>query len=289
MMAAALTAPDRLRRSLLIVQSAPAGEPHFVITLSQHTAFAAAMARVFGNDAFEPPSPRAEMLYVIEHHDQGWAEFDERPQWDPETGLPYHLGETPRETALATAVRSPELNEAHHPYCGLLSSMHIWGLYMGRYGLSEGTRLLEGVPAEYRARFEAMLDGQLERQARLKAVLAADPATAGWIEERKLFQNYKQLQFFDTLTLYFQCTRATDRGPAEFLHVPKSAEEDVTVAVTPMDADTYRFSPFPWSEDGVEVSFEGRYFTPDPDATGAERYRTLRNAATETQTVRFVA
>lgn len=288
-MAAALTAPDRLRRSPLIVQSAPAGEPHFVITLGQHTAFAAAMARVFGNDAFEPPSPRAEMLYVIEHHDQGWAEFDERPQWDPETGLPYHLGDTPRETALATAVRSPELNEAHHPYCGLIASMHIWGLYMGRYGLSEGTRLLEGVPADYRARFEAMLDGQLERQDRLKAELAASPQTAAWIEDATLFQNYKQLQFFDTLALYFQCAHAGAREPANFNHVPKSATKDVTVAVEPVDDDRYRFTPFPWSEDGAVVSFDGRYVTPQVEASDEVRTRTLHEAPTERQSVRFVA
>lgn len=273
----------------MIVQTAPAGKPHFVIRLSEHTAFAGAMARAFGNDMFEPISPAAEMLYVIEHHDQGWAPFDERPQWDPETGLPYHLGNTPRETALATAKRSPELNEAHHPYCGLLASMHIWGLYMGRYGLSEEMHSLDDVPAEYRARFEVMLDGQLARQERLKAALAADPETAGWVEEKKLFQNYKLLQFFDGLTLYFQCTHAAARGSATFRHVPKNAEEDVIVSVEPVDAIAYRFSPFPWTEDGTELSFEGRYFTPDPDATGAERSRTLRNAPTETQTVRFVA
>ncbi|MDH3235477.1 MAG: DUF3891 family protein [Alphaproteobacteria bacterium] len=272
----------------MIVQSAPAGEPHFVIKMTEHTAFAGAMARIFGNDVFEPVSPREEMLYVIDHHDQGWAEFDAAPLCDTETLIPYHLTSTPREITLATAVRSPDFNEAHHPYCGLLSSMHIWGLYNGRYGFSDKV-LLTDVPEEYRARFDAMLEGQLNRQNRLKATLAADPKTAGWIDEALLFQNYKQLQFFDTLALYFNCAHAGERRPADFLHVPKTADEDVTVTVEPVGDDAYRFSPFPWSQDGEEVSFEGRYVSPSRDTSEQELASLMRDTPTAWQTARFVA
>ena len=55
---------------------------------------------------------------------------------DDATGLPYNLVETPAEHITVTSRRSPEFNERHHAYCGLLSSMHSWGLYNGRYGLS---------------------------------------------------------------------------------------------------------------------------------------------------------
>ncbi|HUT51666.1 MAG TPA: DUF3891 family protein [Alphaproteobacteria bacterium] len=272
----------------MIVQTAPAGEPQFVIKMTEHTAFAGAMARIFGNDTFEPVSPREEMLYVIDHHDQGWAEFDAAPLCDTETLIPYHLTSTPREITLATAVRSPDFNEAHHPYCGLISSMHIWGLYNGRYGFSDHV-LLNDVPEDYRARFDKMLDGQLERQARLKAILAANPGTAGWIEDAPLFQGYKQLQLFDTLALYFNCAQAGERRPADFRHVPRTADEDVTVTVEPVGDETYRFSPFPWSQDGADLSFEGRYLSPSPDATEQELMSLMRDTTIEKQTVRFVA
>jgi Protein of unknown function (DUF3891) len=271
----------------MIVQSAPPGEPRFVIKLAEHTAFAGALARAFGNDAFEPVRAREEMLYVIDHHDDGWAEFDDAPQCDPATGLPYHLTDTPRAIALATAMRSPELNEAHHPFCGLLSSMHIWGLYNGRYGYSDKV-LVSDIPMAYRARFDAMLDGQLQRQARLKAQLAGDPATSEWVEDAALFQSYKQLQFFDTLALYFNCTHEGARCRADFRHVPQSAEEDVTVTAEPAGDGRYRFKPFPWARDGIEVSFEGRYVAPDRAATEVELSQALGRAKTETQTVRFV-
>ena len=272
----------------MIVQSAPEGQPRFVIKMTEHTAFAGQLARAFGNDRFEPVSPRNEMLYVIDHHDQGWVEWDEAPELHPETRLPYHLIHTPRPITLRTGIGSPDFNERQHPYCGLLSSMHIWGLYNGRYGFSDQV-LLSGIPEEHRAAFDEMLAGQLERQARLKATLAADPKTAAWVEDPHLFQNYKQLQFFDTLALYFHCNHEGERGETHFLHVPMSEDADTTVTIRRLDADTYGFSPFPFGEDGVELSFDGRYLTPFPEGHEPDLTSVMRETPVEQQAVRFVA
>jgi hypothetical protein len=269
----------------MIVQTAPANEPRFVIKMAEHTAFAGALARAFGNDRFEAVSPLDEMLYVIDHHDHGWFDFDEAPGRDPETGLPWNLVGTPREILLETGKRSPAFNSRHSAYAGLLSSMHIWGLYNGRYGYSEQV-LLNKIPGEFRADYDKMLDAQLSHQAALKEVLTADPETANWIEEGHLYQNYKQLQFFDTLALYFNCTGAAERKTADFTHVPMSATEDVTVTVTPVDADTYTFSPHPFCEPEVTVGFAGRYMTPTVD--DRELSNAMADPTTEQQ-VRLVA
>lgn len=273
----------------MIVQSAPAGAPNFVMRMSEHTAFAGQLARAFGNDRFEPLSPYDEMLFVVDHHDEGWVEFDARPRVDPATGLPYHLTATPRDIAIQTGDRSADFNEAHHPYCGLLSSMHIWGLYNGRYGYSDQV-LLGMVPAEWRPRYDAMLDAQLARQARLKETLSHDPVTAGWIDEAHLFQNYKQLQFFDTLSLYFHCTHDGARGDAAFTHVPRSADEDVTVAVARVEPGVYSFDPYPWREDRLVVTFGGRYLAPGTGTgTEAESGAAMMRAAPDAeQAVTFV-
>ncbi|MFT4562134.1 MAG: hypothetical protein ACI9BW_001878, partial [Gammaproteobacteria bacterium] len=74
----------------MIVQSAPQGSKHFVITMDQHTAFSAQLAEAFGNERFEPVEPRSLMLHVIEHHDAGWRDLDAAALRDPETGLPYN-------------------------------------------------------------------------------------------------------------------------------------------------------------------------------------------------------
>lgn len=270
----------------MIVQTAPAGAPRFVIKMAEHTAFAGALARAFGNDRFEPVSPREEMLYVIEHHDHGWFDFDEAPGRDPETGLPWNLVGTPREILLETGRRSPAFNSKHSAYAGLLSSMHIWGLYNGRYGYSEQV-LLNQIPGEFRADYDQMLDQQLSHQDALKEVLAADPETASWVEEGRLFQNYKALQFFDTLALYFNCNGAADRGPTDFTHVPLSATEDVTVTVTPVASDSYAFDPFPFREPGITVGFDGRYLPPAADDAALQA--AMREAPVEAQMVTLVA
>ena len=120
----------------MIIQTAPAGTPRLAIMMYEHTALCGQFARAFGNDAFESLAPLELMVYIIAHHDAGWAEFDRDPVTDAKTGLPYNLIETPAEYITVTSRLSPDFNERQHPFCGLMSSMHSWGLYNGRYGLS---------------------------------------------------------------------------------------------------------------------------------------------------------
>ena len=152
----------------MIIQTAPAGKPHLAIMMHEHTALSGQFARAFGNDRFEAPRPDDLLFYVVSHHDEGWAEFDRDPVTDENTGLPYNLVETPAEYITVTSRRSPEFNERRHPYCGLLSSMHSWGLYNGRYGLSNLV-LIDRIPLQDRPLAERMLDGELIRQDRLRS------------------------------------------------------------------------------------------------------------------------
>src|SRR5262249_53896914 len=111
----------------MIIQTAPAGEPRLAVMMYEHTALSGQFARAFGNARFEPVWPNDLMFYVVSHHDAGWAEFDRDPVTDETTGLPYNLVETPAKYLTVTSRRSPDFNERHHPYCGLMSSMHSWG------------------------------------------------------------------------------------------------------------------------------------------------------------------
>lgn len=272
----------------MIVQTAPEGESRFVIPMQQHMALAAKFARAFGNDRFESVEPRDVMLYVVEHHDAGWTDVDAEAEIDPKTGFPFTVGETPFSTVLGTSTASPSFNEKRHAYCGLLSSMHSCGLFNGRYGITDFVRL-DHLSGDDRAKADTFMDGELARQEELKGKLGADSESAAWIEHDHLFQNYKQLQFFDTLALYFNRTHDAARSPAEFLHVPLSATEHVTVSVSREDAGVYSFAPFPFAEDGMEVSFEGRYMTAlSVDETQSAR-EILNAAPVERQTMTFVA
>jgi len=270
----------------MIVQTAEDNSPHFVITMDQHTALSAQFAERFGNERFAPIEPRAQMLYIIGHHDAGWKELDRTALRDPATGLPYNLVQTPFEHIVATSKASPDFNGATHPYCELLSSMHSWGLYNGRYGMSDKL-LLDSLADENRAIADDMLDFEIERQDRLKASLVADPDTAPWVEEAHLMQNYKQLQFFDTLALYFNCVPEGKRTETRFDHVPMTACEDTSIDITPVAAGRYALNPYPFDDDDIEFGFAGRYLAPQSD--GESVGPALERALVETQTLRLVA
>jgi hypothetical protein len=102
---------------------------------------------------------------------------------------------------MGTSKPSPDFNEAHDPFSGLLSSMHSWGLYNGRYGLSDLV-LLDKVAEQNLSAAEKMLSLEEARQERLKDRLRAVPETRDKVGDDQLMQAYKQLQFFDTLALY---------------------------------------------------------------------------------------
>jgi hypothetical protein len=272
----------------MIIQTAPAGEPRLAVMMHEHTALSGQFARAFGNNHFEPVWPHDLMFFIVSHHDAGWAEFDRDPVTDERTGLPYNLVETPAEYITVTSRRSPDFNERHHPYCGLISSMHSWGLYNGRYGLSDLV-LIDKIPPVDRPLAERMLTGEIDRQTKLKAEIAKNPEIADWIEEGHLFQNYKQLQFFDTLALYFNRTHPDQRDKLEYERVPLNAQQDVRVTIRPREPGVYEVSPYPFAANGAEFAYAGRLIEPHQHQKGSGWPSVLRITPTQWESFRLVA
>jgi hypothetical protein len=272
----------------MIIQTAPAGRPRLAIMMHEHTALSGQFARAFGNDRFEPVEPRDLVVYAISHHDEGWVEFDRDPATDENTGLPYNLVETPAEYIARTSRGSPDFNQRHHPYCGLLSSMHSWGLYNGRYGISNLV-LIDRFSPQDRPLVDAMLAAELDRQNRLKAEIAKDPQASAWLDERHLFQNYKQFQFCDLLALYFNRTHVGARGEQTFAHVPLDAQEDATVTIRPREPGVYELSPYPFAANMAEFAFAGRRIEPGQREKKGGWPAVLTETPTEWERFRFVA
>jgi hypothetical protein len=269
----------------MIIQSTLPGKPHFVIEQPDHTKTCGQLARAFGNEQFAAPEPRDLVVYIVEHHDQGWEPVDALREQSPATGMPHHLTQTPLPYLIRTSQGSPDFNEQQHAYCGLLSSMHTYGLFNGRYGLSDFV-FIEKISPEHQAATQEMLENELTRQTRLKAQLAADPATAAWVEESALFINYKLLQFFDTLALYFHMTHAEARSESKFLNVPDGRGGNHTLTITPRPDGAYALAPFPFSGDSLEINVEGRYIAPQPP--GADFNPIFENTPKEKQVYRLV-
>jgi hypothetical protein len=272
----------------MIIQTAPAGHPRLAVMMHEHTALSGQFARAFGNAEFEPARPSELMAYAASHHDAGWAEFDRDPITDEATGLPYNLVDTPVKYITVTSRGSPDFNERQHPYCGLISSMHSWGLYNGRYGISNQV-LIEQFSDQERPLVQRMLDHELERQNNLKAELAKNSETARWIEEKPLFQNYKQFQFFDLLALYFNRIHPSERAEQSFSHVPFDAERDTSITIRPRGAAVYALSPFPFAIAGAEFAFAGRLIEARQQEAGGGWPAVLRQSPTRWESFRLVA
>jgi Protein of unknown function (DUF3891) len=273
----------------MMVQTAPEGEPHFALFMREHLELCGQFARAFGNSQFQPLDPYAECLYAVENHDRGWDAYDANPKLDPETRLPYSLARTPPEDNQKTITASPDFNERHDPYCALLVSMHTWGLYNRRYGISQFVvreRISTSIPISevHRKEIEARLNGEVERQKRLTSTIAAQNGRAGWVAPPNVMRNYKQLQFFDTLSLYFHLRHESERGEEVYIHVPKSAEADVSITLRAAGGGTYTLDPFPFAQDTLRVVCRGRYVRPfPPDAPPADLGAALRSLPSDSQ------
>ena len=268
----------------MIVQTAEAGTPHFVIRQVDHGRMCGQMARAFGNERFTPLEPRELMEFVTEYHDEGWRAFDDAPLRDPKTGLPHTLGTAPVPSLVALGHGSPGFNEAHHPFCGLLSAMHYWGVYHDRYGIMP--KSLMGSP-QGRPPILAMLASEQERIERLTAALAADPATAGLVAEPSLMDNYKRLQFFDMLALYFNLRHEGERGEKVFDFVPAAPGQTEAVRVQPVEPGVYRLSPYPFRAARMLLDCDGRYLAPVSEGEDVAAH--LRAAPVVQQTFMLVA
>ncbi len=223
-------------------------------------------AAAFGNSEFSSLVPTEQMVFVAAHHDEGWQPIDERVEMDVNTGLPYHLTQTPLPYLLETSVGSPKFNEQAHAYSGILSSMHTYGLFNGRYGLSDKI-FIDLVPADHKPAMQAMLNDELARQQRLIASLQNDPALVEFVSEDYLFHNYKLLQFFDTLALYFHMVQPSERGESVFLNVPRNVKDDIEITIRPIGDGVYSLSPYPFCDPEMTFHYQGRPLSPQPEGT----------------------
>jgi hypothetical protein len=186
---------------------------------------------------------------------------------DPDVGLPRHLGRGyDIEPILETSRASATIHEAMHPFAGLISSMHSYGLYTGRYGI-EDVAVVDRLPAEFLPAVRAFLASEEVRQERLREELRSSPTTEALATEGYIGRIYKTLEFFDRFSLYVQCEHPSRHTQASFGSVPadENANNDVTVTVTPLGEGRYQVHPYPFKSDPLQVATPGRYMAPQDD------------------------
>jgi hypothetical protein len=215
------------------------GDSWQVVLQPDHADLAAQFARAWGNEhGFAAPTPLAPVVVASARHDDGWAVWERAPRVD-ETGTPVNFLDVDVRSHLAfyRAMIAAVLDQ--DPYAGLLVSMHGAGIYRGRYGTQPSLKLT--FADEARDQVEAFVTEQEELHVRLVDRLG--------VPEDERWTNYKLLQVYDRLSLYF-CLRDVEAGEHDTLEpVPRDYQgEEATVALEPAGPWRVTLSPYPFAE-----------------------------------------
>ena len=103
-----------------------------------------------------------------------------------------------------------------------------------------------------------MLAGELDRQARLKNDLGADPESCALARGETRVPELQAAAVLRPARALFQSHASRRRGEQTFAHVPLNADEDVTVTIRPHGEGVYALSPYPFAADEAEFAFAGR-------------------------------
>ena len=201
-----------------------------------HAWLSGQLARAWGNERFPAPAPRSDVCLGAEQHDVGWAEFDLRPRFNPDTGLPRTFLEGSIEQHLAIWGDAPDRLMSASECAALVVSLHgsfLSGLRLGAVGGKEPL-------------LEDHIDQEHRRQARLRARLGLSEEQASTIQD--------QMRVWDGLSLAL-CHRWS---PFTAQDVPESDGKGSLDLRSADDGDSFVIDPWPFSSSEVEVRCEGR-------------------------------
>ena len=246
-----------------------------LIRQTDHAFLAGYFAQEWGNENFAKPEPFGSFCLAAAEHDNGWSEWELKPQIDPKMRYPYSYTSIPTEDHIALYQRGIErLVRADH-YAALLASLHCSMLY------DRGRATIPGYSAKYVKSGEAQIVGDFVQrlklqQLRLKVDLRADAAMKAAAEDNIITANFERLEALDRLSLYF-CL-----GPGENIGIEGVPSNDqggtADLELRPEGANVVTLSPYPFRRETLQVSVLARRVPKRVYANDADFQKTLARA-----------
>jgi uncharacterized protein DUF3891 len=200
-----------------------------------HAWLSGQLARAWGNERFDAPEPREEVVLGAEQHDIGWALFDLEPGWNPDTGLPRNFLEIGVEEHLRIWRGAPERLLSQSVHAALVVSLH---------GCAISQLRAHGRPDQASA-LQEHIDEERARQSLLLAQLG--------LTESRARRTQRQMWTWDGLSL------ALCNGWSPFTARDVPCREGLTdVALTRREDGTWHLDPWPFTADRVEARCEAR-------------------------------
>jgi len=190
-------------------------------------------------------SDRDELIFAIDHHDDGWAAWDQNPRVDARTGRPRQFTEMQLTDSLNIWTRAIEAAAEAGPLAGYAVAGHFIYLMRTASAWCEKDTTDALLARHWVADFEA-------KQTKW---LAARQSTGQVAQAYEMGQTaVATLQLFDVLSLWLCCAERTT--PAQFC-LPNES----TVTLTPESSDRISrisIGPWPFAADRLDLSVPGR-------------------------------
>jgi hypothetical protein len=185
---------------------------------------------------------RDEMIFAVDHHDDGWAAWEQNLRVDARTGRPRQFTEMQLTDSLNIWTQSIESAAEAGPLAGYAVAGHFIYLMRTASAWCEPDTTDALLARHWVADFES-------RQTKW---LAARQSTGQVTQAYEMGQTaVATLQLFDVLSLWLCCAERTTA--AEF-----SLPNESTVTLTPESGDRINIDPWPFAEAQFELSVPGR-------------------------------
>lgn len=119
------------------------GDNWLLITQPDHAHFSAELLSLFRTGGLPEHPQRAELLFAVREHDNGWRETDSAPWWNREAGKPHDFMTLPRAERIELWQRGTARYAGEHPYAAQLITRHALRLHQNRRGLEDWQPFLD--------------------------------------------------------------------------------------------------------------------------------------------------
>ena len=219
----------------MIVRKLASGET-IVSGQTDHSRLVGQLAAHWGNAEFDVPRPYESIVRAATFHDFGWLRYETSPLINPESGEPYPFLKVPlTPQQMGSYQWSLDWMADIDRYAGLIVNMHRTGLWKVRYDTIKHPIAynLNTVPPEI--------------AAFIKKNEAWQDETRKAFNEDELWTNYRLMQIWDLLGLYFCCQDPyedhLDPVPVRYAGGKSSGAK---IRMTPLGNGRVKFDPYPF-------------------------------------------
>ncbi len=215
------------------------------ISQTSHAWLAGQIARAWGNQQFSVPEPKEELLLAVELHDIGWTDWEQQPEINAETGLPYNFLEMPLLTHIEIWKNGAKKALTISRFVAWLVSCH--NSYLLKF------RHLDQEPDVVRVAAETFLDEQKVLQNELIQSTLGDKRYRSYLTQDSTLKYQQLLRAWDYFSLVL-CM-----GDTEETEIPevRSRNDQSPVIIKKDNSDfRYKVKPWPFAEETINVGCE---------------------------------